>query len=50
MIDVAAEMSGEEAYFYDDIHLNERGAEKLADRLAKWFLQYPTAPTVARKS
>ena len=37
-VDLAALMSGDELYFYDDVHFNEQGAERVADLLADYLL------------
>lgn len=34
-VDLAAEMSGVERYFYDDVHFNEAGARAVAEVLAR---------------
>jgi lysophospholipase L1-like esterase len=36
-IDLAAEMTGHESYFYDDVHFNEAGSEKVAAILADYI-------------
>ncbi len=46
-VDVVSEMNGNERYFYDDFHLNERGCHKLATILADWFTTHP-APIAAQ--
>lgn len=39
-IDLAAQLSGQEGLFYDDYHLNERGAAQAAQIIAEWFLEH----------
>jgi lysophospholipase L1-like esterase len=38
-IDLAAEMNGQETYFYDDVHFNKAGSAKVAKLLAAYLQQ-----------
>jgi len=40
-------MSGNTAWFYDDMHFNEAGAREVARRLSTWFRQYGAARVVS---
>ncbi len=39
-IDAALPLSGMEAYFYDDYHLNEDGCRAMADLVAEWMREH----------
>ena len=43
VVDAASALSGIEAYFYDDYHLNEQGCAVLGNLLAEYFSSHPTA-------
>ncbi len=38
-IDLATEMNGNELFFYDDVHFNERGADKVAELVANYLIE-----------
>lgn len=38
-VDLAAEMNGQEAYFYDDVHFNKAGSAKVAELLGEYLQQ-----------
>ncbi len=38
-IDLATEMNGNELFFYDDVHFNERGASKVAELVANYLIE-----------
>jgi lysophospholipase L1-like esterase len=40
-VDLAADMTGQEQYYYDDIHFNVAGSAQVANLLAAHFLQHP---------
>ncbi|MFO0946550.1 MAG: SGNH/GDSL hydrolase family protein [Planctomycetota bacterium] len=40
-VDAATPMDGQEPYFYDDLHLNEKGCEQLATILADYLKNHP---------
>jgi hypothetical protein len=42
VLDAAAPLSGIDAYFYDDYHLNEQGCAVLGSHLADYFATHPT--------
>lgn len=43
-------MNGNEAYFYDDCHFTNAGADEVARRLSEWFAAHPLGESgVARK-
>lgn len=44
-VDPAKSIAGIEMYYYDDIHLNERGCQQFAHILAEWFKTHPEAKT-----
>ena len=43
-LDLAAALNGDEGAFYDDVHFNEQGAQKVADVLADYLKTSPAAP------
>ena len=43
-IDLAATVEKNTGYFYDDVHFNENGADKISSYLAEYFITNPVHP------
>jgi hypothetical protein len=46
--DLAASVPARAEYFYDDMHLSERGARLVAELVTGWILELPLAPPARR--
>lgn len=44
-VDAATPMAGQEQYFHDDLHLNEKGCDHFAEILARFFEEQPGTPS-----
>ncbi len=47
VVDVTTDLSGWEAFFYDDFHLNVMGCEKVAAQVAEYLASHPASPSEA---